>query len=131
MKVATTVLVNNDKVLLIKKPTNRYSMPGGKTEHLEIPIKTAAREFYEETGLSLNKITLKVVSEITSPQKDFEMYTFFSSKFEGELITDCKEGELEWISISKLGDLEMYPSDLEIIQYCLNNYELLRLSVKY
>ncbi len=131
LKVATTVLRNENQVLLIKKPTNRYSMPGGKTEHMELPIKTAAREFYEETGLKLSHIKLKVISSIRSEIKDFELYTFYSEIFEGDLIINSAEGELQWVNISELTNLEMYPSDLEIINYCLSAVELVNKEFTY
>lgn len=131
MKIATTVVLRNNKVLLIKKPTNRYSMPGGKLENFEVPIKTAARETFEETGLVLNKIKLKVISSITAENKKFEMYTFYCDDFDGEINVNCLEGQLEWIDLELLDGLFMYPGDKEIIDYCLNNYELVKKDIVY
>ncbi|MFV0499043.1 MAG: prolipoprotein diacylglyceryl transferase [Bacilli bacterium] len=128
LKISTTVLLNNNKVLLIKKPTNRYSMPGGKIEHYEIPIRTAKREFYEETGLKLQHLTLKVVADIEYLEKKIDMYVFYSEDFCGELKDISSEGRLEWINISDLKKIEMYPSDEEIIDYCLNNHKILHKS---
>ncbi|MFV0424780.1 MAG: prolipoprotein diacylglyceryl transferase [Bacilli bacterium] len=124
LKISTSILFNEGKILLIKKPTNRYSMPGGKIEHYEIPIRTAKREFFEETGLKLKHITLKVIADVRYKEKDLEMYIFYSEEYTGNLKTFSEEGSLEWIKIEELKDLEMYPSDLEIIEYCLNHHEL-------
>lgn len=121
LKIATTVLFNDNKVLLIKKPTNRYSMPGGKMDHYEIPIRTAKREFMEETGLKLKHIALKCIADIKYKDKRLEMYVHYSESFSGELNVTSAEGCLEWIDIKELNNLEMYPSDLEIILHCLNN----------
>lgn len=121
LKIANTVLYHDNKVLLIKKPTNRYSMPGGKMDHYEIPIRTAKREFMEETGLKLKHISLKCIADIKYKNKELEMYVHYSESFSGELNILSVEGELEWISVDELKNLEMYPSDLEIIEYCLNN----------
>lgn len=131
LKIANTVLLNDQKVLLIKKPTNRYSMPGGKMEHYEIPIRTAKREFMEETGLKLNNLTLKVIADITFEKKEFDMYVFYSDNFTGELNTTSVEGMLEWIDIKELSNLEMYPSDLEIIEYCLNNNDVVEMKFNH
>ncbi len=128
LKISTTVLHKNGNVLLIKKPTNRYSMPGGKGEHYEIPIRTAKREFMEETGLRLSHVSLKVVADIIYQEKNLEMYVYYSESFSGNLKVESEEGVLEWINIDKLKDLEMYPSDLEIIEYCLNNNESTNMS---
>lgn len=128
LKISTTVLLNDGKVLLIKKPTNRYSMPGGKMEHYEIPIRTAKREFLEETGLKLHHVTLKVNADIKYGDKELEMKVYYSENYTGDLHVTSEEGQLEWIEVSKLKDIEMYPSDEEIINYCLNNNDSTHMS---
>ncbi len=131
MKIATTVVKKNNEILLIKKPTNRYSMPGGKLEDFEVPIKTAAREAFEETGLKLNSLKLKVISKITKDDKIFDMYTFYCENFGGEIIKDCLEGILEWVNIDNIDSLDMYPGDLEIIKHCINSYDIVNKEFKY
>ncbi len=131
MKIATTVVKKNQQILLIKKPTNRYSMPGGKLENFEVPIKTAAREAFEETGLKLNTLKLKVISSITKDDKKFDMYTFYCEDFEGSIISDCKEGALEWVNIANISTIDMYPGDLEIIKHCLDSYDIVNKEFMY
>ncbi len=106
-------------------------MPGGKLENLELPIKTAVREALEETGLKLKSLKLKVISEITKGKTEFDMYTFYCDDFDGTINDDCGEGILEWVEIDQINSLKMYPGDLEIINHCLNNYDIVNKSFIY
>ncbi len=131
MKVATTLLKKNDEVLLILKPSGRYGMPGGKAEYEELPIKTAAREFYEETNLKVNNLALCAVSKIETTKKQFDLYTFFSNDFSGDLIEESPEGKLEWIPISRINDIPLYKGDYDIIDHVLKKYEIEEFDFKY
>ncbi len=124
MKVATTLLRKDNKILLIKKPTGRYGMPGGKAEMDEVPIKAAAREFYEETNLIVKKLSLCAISDIKTATKNFQLYTFYATDFEGELNLQSQEGLLEWIEISKIHEIEMYKGDYDIVNHVLNEYDV-------
>ncbi len=131
MTVATTLLKKNDEVLLILKPSGRYGMPGGKTEYEELPIKTAAREFFEETNLKVNNLSLCAISQIETTKKSFELYTFFSNDFDGEMVKESAEGILEWIPISKINDIPLYKGDYDIIAHVLEKYEIEEFEFKY
>ena len=56
------LIVNNNKVLLIKKSrgayTGKYDLPGGSIEHGEKPIETLKREIMEETGTTIKNATI-------------------------------------------------------------------------
>ncbi len=133
MIVATTIVVKNDTILLIKKNQGsyKYGMPGGKSEYLEIPIKTAAREFAEETGLNFLKLKLKVISEVKMPNRNYQMYTFLAEKYSGEAFKDNAEGKLEWVKINELQNIDVYEGDLEIINFALNNDGILKMEHEY
>lgn len=132
MIVATTIVIKEQQILLIKKyQTNRYGMPGGKAEHNELPIKTAIREFTEETGLKILSTNLKVISEIEMKTKSYTMYTFMTTKFTGTNIESNHEGVLEWVDLDKLDDLLMYEGDKSIIKFAMQNQELGKMHFKY
>ncbi len=53
----TAVVTHEGKVLLATdRGRDRYSLPGGGIQPGESPISAVARELYEETGLSADKI---------------------------------------------------------------------------
>ena len=51
---AKTVAVYQSKVLLLQNPDKTYELPGGHIKNNEPLMVGAAREFYEETGLTVN-----------------------------------------------------------------------------
>ena len=54
MRVVHSLLVQDDQILLLFKPSRqKWFLPGGKAEFGENIIHTGLREFYEETGLQL------------------------------------------------------------------------------
>ena len=56
------ILIQNNKILLIKKKTGPYDglldLPGGTIEFNERPVDTLKREFIEETGIEVTKYEL-------------------------------------------------------------------------
>ena len=66
---ATCVVLKDGKVLLVRDKGKRsYSLPGGGIKHGEPSISAAARELYEETGLSADRIE-RVMTHIGSTQR--------------------------------------------------------------
>ncbi|AIZ33126.1 NUDIX domain-containing protein [Pseudomonas parafulva] len=49
---ATVICFHEGQVLLVRKKGGRWNFPGGTVERGESPRVAAARELYEETGLS-------------------------------------------------------------------------------
>ena len=93
---------------------------GGKFEEGETPSDCVLREVKEETGLTLNKY--KYRGEILfCPDTPIEetMHLFTADGFTGEVISDCPEGKLEWISKTDLLKIPMWEGDkifLNLIQ---------------
>ena len=56
------LLIDNNKILLIKKKTGPYDglldLPGGTIEQGERPIQSLKREFKEEVGIDVNEVKL-------------------------------------------------------------------------
>ncbi|MCR4632407.1 MAG: 8-oxo-dGTP diphosphatase [Treponema sp.] len=59
------------------------------------------------------------------------MHIFRARKFSGSLLTDCPEGELEWVPISKLKDLPHWQADEIFYDFLAENHPFYSLKVIY
>lgn len=84
---------------------------GGKFEDGESPEECVVREVKEETGLMLNSYKLRcVVTYISTNWETEYMYVFTSDDFKGEL-TECNEGDLQWVDKQKITELNIWEGD--------------------
>ena len=84
---------------------------GGGFEHGESPEECALRETLEETGLTLTDYRLRgIVTFDCEGQETLYMYLFTASAWTGEL-SECSEGDLEWVPKEKVYDLPIWEGD--------------------
>lgn len=85
---------------------------GGKFEKDESPEECIIREVKEETGLILNEYKLRGIVTYNSTNWETE-YTFLftSNSFTGNLNLDCNEGDLKWIEIDKITEINTWEGD--------------------
>jgi 8-oxo-dGTP pyrophosphatase MutT (NUDIX family) len=127
---------DDPKILLAKRPSGRYTLPGGKSKFCDLgkPQSTAIRETREETGWKIFDSEY-LISPVNSPVKiaadgfERDMYLFYG--FTDECMENnvpehrepSKNTPWEWISVRKIPYLvatgEMHPvilkADLESI----------------
>lgn len=85
---------------------------GGHFEADESPEECLLREVKEETGLTLTSYQYRAMVTFVSGNGVTEYMSLFTADgFEGEL-TDCDEGDLEWVEISRIGELNLWEGDL-------------------
>ncbi|MBN1231472.1 MAG: NUDIX domain-containing protein [Anaerolineales bacterium] len=117
------ILQNQDHFLLIlrgKEPhTGKYSPVGGKLESHESPRQAAVREVMEETGYQIFSPRLMGLLTESSPTDYNWILYVFHAKVDFFTPPDCNEGELKWVKIEKLSDLEIPVTDLTIYSYIL------------
>ena len=67
--VSAVVLRDGDGRILVvrKRGTTRYMLPGGKIEKGETPAQAAIRELHEEVGAELDPASLNFLGEWTAP----------------------------------------------------------------
>lgn len=130
MRVVHSLLVQNDQILLLFKPSRqKWFLPGGKAELGEHIIQTGVREFYEETGLQLKHAKVGAITTVVVKEglerKEWMLYTIKGTDSVGELIKENREGSLKWHSIQDIDELPMFEGDRFIIKSLLNTEQLL------
>ena len=85
---------------------------GGGFEYGESPEECALRETWEETGLTLTDYRFRgIVTFDCEGQKHTQyMYLFTATAWTGKL-TECSEGNLEWVPKEKVYDLPIWEGD--------------------
>jgi 8-oxo-dGTP diphosphatase len=114
-----------DQYLLLlrnKEPNKgKYQPVGGKMEAFEDPLTAAARETFEETGLSPADIRFKGMLVETSPA-DYNWTVFvYLAEIEAVAVPECNEGSLEWVPLSRLCEIPTPLTDLYIYKYIAEN----------
>ena len=120
---------------------------GGKFENGESPEDCAIREAHEETGLTIAPGDLEYCGivtfvDVSNVEEGVEgrwgpytytefMHIFRARKFSGSLLTDCPEGELEWVPISKLKDLPHWQADEIFYDFLADNHPFFSLKCIY
>lgn len=59
------------------------------------------------------------------PKDDWMMFTFVVKGYEGTLVEECPEGELEWIDLNDVSIIPTAPSDRIIHDYTLKQDRIL------
>lgn len=103
---------------------------GGFLEN-ESPEDCIRREALEETGLTLEALTLRaVVTFIIEGGECEHMFLFKCTDFSGEL-ADCDEGVLEWIPKSDIYDLELWEGDRLFLRRIEEDSEFFTMKLVY
>lgn len=84
---------------------------GGHFEQDESPEECLLREVKEETGYTLTSYQYRAMVTFVSGTGVTEYMSLFTADgFEGQPIP-CNEGELEWVEISRIGQLNLWEGD--------------------
>lgn len=106
-------LTRGDEILLMKRAPDRKVFPnlyngiGGHVEKGESVLAAARREVEEESGLRPEDLWLCAVVAIDTGDADAGIAMWvFRGEAEGEP-RQSSEGQLDWMPVSKIGELEM------------------------
>ena len=105
---------------------------GGKLEAGESTEECLVREVREETGLELDEYSYR--GEIYFSAQGWEdeiMYLYTATKFHGEMIRDCNEGELKWIPFQEIPELSLWEGDRVFLKDLLDGKMNIDLALYY
>ena len=85
---------------------------GGKFEERETPFDCVRREIKEETGLTAGKLNYRGLVTFISNEFGTEyMHLFHTDDFSGDLVSECNEGNLEWVDKNIITTLPLWEGD--------------------
>lgn len=103
--MAAVLVVKNGKLLVIHntKCELRVEPPGGKRKDYETIEECAKREFFEETGINPNLVSLFGMYSTTSPEGEFNVYMYLAGiNGNVNVMEPSKHSKLEWCSYDNL-----------------------------
>ena len=104
---------------------------GGKFEPEEAPEECILREAKEETGLTLTSWRCRgVVTFLQEGGEGEYMYLFTADDFTGEL-TECDEGDLQWVSMEFLDALPTWEGDRIFLNLLWQDAPFFLLTLRY
>ncbi len=131
IKTAGVAIIEEGTILLVRhresagNQTGIYGVPAGKIQSGETERQAAARELFEETGLTTlpeDLIELPTVQVAEIQRKDglklFSLKTFLADAYAG-VLKESAETTPEWIPIAELKGYKLLPSVEKIVEEAL------------
>lgn len=104
---------------------------GGHFEFQESPEDCLIREVKEETGLDLIDYDFRgIVTFISDDHPAEYMHLYTCNHFKGT-VTECQEGQLEWVPIDKICFLELWEGDKIFLDLLTKNVPFFSLKLVY
>ncbi|KOP72070.1 MULTISPECIES: 8-oxo-dGTP diphosphatase [Cytobacillus] len=125
-RVTNCVLLKDDQVLLLQKPSRGWWVaPGGKMEPGESVRDSCIREFREETGVYLRNPNIKgiftfIMKEGEKVLSEWMMFTFLATEADGLNLDESEEGKILWHPFEEIKNLPMAAGDYHILEYMIH-----------
>jgi len=105
---------------------------GGHFEKGESPEECLLREVFEETGLKLLSFCFRGLVTFSSDGSETEyMCLYTADEFEGEVLNDCREGELCWVEKEKVLQLNLWEGDRIFLDLLTKDAPFFSLKLSY
>lgn len=139
MKLTTLCYIEKDNKYLmlhrVKKENDlnhdKWVGVGGKFEPDETPEECMLREVQEETGLTLTRYQFRAILTFLSDEWETEyIHLYTASEFTGTL-SECDEGNLEWIPKSEIDKLKLWEGDKIFFQLLRETEDFFSLKLRY
>ena len=132
-------VLRGDEVLMLHRVKKKNDINkdkwigiGGKFEPNESPDECLLREAMEETGLRLTSWRCRGIVTFlpNAPWEGEYMYLFTADGFEGE-ISECSEGDLQWVSRNFLDKLPKWEGDQIFLDLLWQDAPFFLLKLRY
>ena len=138
LNTTLSYVTRGDEVLMLHRVKKKNDLNkdkwigiGGKFEGEETPDECLLREAKEETGLTLTSWRCRgVVTFLSDTYEGEYMYLFTADGFEGEL-TDCPEGDLQWVSREFVDSLPTWEGDKIFLDLLWKDAPFFLLKLRY
>lgn len=133
-------LERDDKYLMLHRVSkendinkDKWIGVGGHLEDNESPEECIQREIREETGynIPLTDLIFRAVVTFVSDKGDYELMCLFTAKAPDCDPSDCDEGVLEWVSKSKVFDLNLWEGDKIFLKELMDNEDFFSMKLEY
>ncbi|MHC1780864.1 MAG: (deoxy)nucleoside triphosphate pyrophosphohydrolase [Bacteroidales bacterium] len=122
VKVVAAIVVNEGKILCVKRGlagysyiAGRYEFPGGKIEAGEDAQEALHREIFEELDIEIEIISEYMTVNHTYPDFEIVLQTFICTNKRGD-ITLREHSDYKWLSPDKLDTLKWAQADYPIVE---------------
>ncbi len=116
-------LIKDNKYLMLHRTkkerdinAGKFIGVGGHVEEGESPINCIKREVFEETGFRLNHVKTRGYLTFVMGAQTEHTILFTSDDFQGTLKADCEEGELVWVDIDRINELNLWEGDVTFLK---------------
>ena len=105
---------------------------GGHLEEGESPEECLVREMMEETGVTPLSPKLRGIITFVSDRYGTEYIFLYSAEaYQGELSSDCPEGDLQWVDKDRISSLPLWEGDKIFLRLMSENHPFFSLKLSY
>ena len=123
-KSCGTIIIENNKVLLIQQTDNAWGFPKGHVENNETEQETAIRETKEETNLDVEIISNKkyIINYKINNDIDKEVVFFLAKKTSDKIKKQDEEiKNIKWVDLNQAFDIITYENTKGIYKEVLKD----------
>ncbi len=123
-KSCGTIIIENNKVLLIQQTDNAWGFPKGHIENNETEQETAIRETKEETNLDVEIISNKkyIINYKINNEIDKEVIFFLAKKTSDKIKKQDEEiKNIKWVDLNQAFDIITYENTKDLYKEVLKD----------
>ena len=123
-KSCGTIIIENNKVLLIQQTDNAWGFPKGHVENNEKEQETAIRETKEETNLDVEIISNKkyITNYKINNEIDKEVIFFLAKKTSDKIKKQDEQiKNIKWVDLNQAFDIITYENTKDIYKEVLKD----------